>query len=213
MDANLINYYASRAAHYDDVYRRPEQQADLDDLAVHLQSWLVEKNVLEVACGTGWWTEKYFQLASRVVATDASAVMLELARRKGAMQGEVEFVEADAFDLPRGEFNACVAGFWWSHVKRSDQAKFMESVQRSCQANTLLVLFDHCYVEGASTPIARTDLEGNTYQMRSLADGTRQEVLKNFPTDSALRKKLSGYVRDIRIERNHYFWMLTCIVR
>lgn len=213
MDSSLINYYGLRSGHYEDVYQKPERQADLHDLSTHLQSWLVEKDVLEVACGTGYWTAQFFQLAGSVVATDASEPMLTLARAKPAMQGQVEFVQADAFDLPKGKFNACVAGFWWSHLKRSDQPRFLESVQKACLPGTLLVMFDNCYVEGDSTPVARTDLEGNTFQLRSLPDGSRHEILKNFPSDSALRKRLAGYGRDIRIERNHYFWMLTCILR
>ena len=74
-------------------------------------------------------------------------------------------------------------------------------------------MFDNCYVEGDSTPIARTDSEGNTYQIRRLPDGSRHEVIKNFPSDSAIRKKMTNHARDMRITRNDYFWMLTCVLR
>jgi len=213
MNTNLTHYYAQRAAHYEDIYQRPERQADLLDLTDHLRSWLDGKNVLEVACGTGYWTERYAPIAGSVVATDINAVMLELAGRKPALQQMVEFKLADAFDLPAGDFDTCVAGFWWSHVKRSEQSAFLEGLQKTCGAGALLVMFDNCQVEGDSLPIARTDQEGNTFQIRRLPDGSRHEVIKNFPTDSALRKKLTGYARDIRIIRNHHFWMLTCVLR
>jgi hypothetical protein len=74
----------------------------------------------------------------------------------------------------------------------------------------LLVLLDNCYVDGSSTAIARTDAEGNTYQIRTLATGERFEIVKNFPADSYLRKKLAAAVREIRIERLPYYWLLTC---
>ena len=213
MNTNLTEYYAQRAAHYEDVYQRPETQADLMDLANHLQSWLDGKNVLEVACGTGYWTERYAQIAGSVVATDINPIMLELAGRKPALQKLVDCRLADAFDLPQGDFDACVAGFWWSHVKRSEQSAFLEGLQKTCGTGALLVMFDNCQVEGDSLPVARTDLEGNTFQIRRLPDGSRHEVIKNFPTDSALRKKLTGHARDIRIIRNHHYWMLTCVLR
>ena len=214
MNTNLLEYYAQRAAHYEDVYQRAERQADLNELAMHLQSWLAGKNVLEVACGTGYWTERYAPISSSVLATDGGAAMLQLAQAKPELQKlGVKFQLADALHLPQGQFDACVAGFWWSHMKRSDQSAFLEGVQKACATGALLVMFDNCNVEGDSVPTARTDLEGNTWQIRRLPDGSRHEVIKNYPTDSALRKKMAGYARDIRIVRNQYFWMLTCVLR
>jgi len=169
--------------------------------------------VLEVACGTGYWTERYVSLAGSVLATDNNPDMLHLAQAKSALAGRVQFQQAEASDLPAGDFNAGLAGFLWSHLKRSEQSPFLESLQKACGSGALLIMFDNCYVEGDSTPIARTDSEGNTYQIRRLPDGSRHEVIKNFPTDSTLRKKMTGYARDIRIVRNQHFWMLTCVLR
>ena len=213
MNTNLNEYYSQRATHYEDIYQRPERQAELQDLASHLQNLLRGKYVLEVACGTGYWTECYADLAGSVLATDNNPDMLKLARAKSVLAQRVQFQQADATDLPKGTFNASLAGFLWSHLKRSEQSPFLESLQKACGSGTLLIMFDNCYVEGDSTPIARTDLEGNTYQIRRLPDGSRHEVIKNYPTDSTLRKKMTGYARDIRIVRNQHFWMLTCVLR
>ena len=70
-------------------------------------------------------------------------------------------------------------------------------------------MMDNTYVEGSSTPVARTDAHGNTYQMRRLANGDRYEILKNFPSDSALRKTAAASLRDIRILRLEHFWLLS----
>jgi SAM-dependent methyltransferase len=213
MNTNLAQYYEQRAAHYEDIYRVPARQSDLNEIALQIQQLLQDKRVLEVACGTGYWTEHYVDQANHVMATDSSSVMLELAMAKPALKNKVEFQKADAFNLPKGNFDACVAGFWWSHIKRSEQAAFLEGLQATCGSGALLVMFDNCYVEGDSTPIARTDSEGNTYQIRRLPDGSRHEVIKNFPSDSAIRKKMTNHARDMRITRNDYFWMLTCVLR
>ena len=117
---------------------------------------------------------------------------------------------AHAFDLQlEGAFSACFAGFWWSHVKRQEQSEFLEKLRTKLGKDGLLVMIDKTQVEGSNTPIARTDLDGNTYQIRRLANGERYEVLKNFPTDSALRKKLSTSLKDIRILRLEHYWMLS----
>jgi SAM-dependent methyltransferase len=216
MNTNLEEYYDQRASHYDDIYRKPERQSDLNHLAEQLQELLVDKTVLEVACGTGYWTEHYVDYAAHVVATDISNVMLDLAKSRSGLMNksdQIEFKQANAFDLPQGDVDACVAGFWWSHVKRSEQDKFLDGLRAKCGSGTLLVMFDNCYVEGDSTPIARTDAEGNTYQIRRLPDGSRHEVIKNYPSDSAIRKKLGSHARDIRIGRNTTFWTVTCVLR
>jgi hypothetical protein len=41
-----------------------------------------------------------------------------------------------------------------------------------------------------------------------LPNGERYEVLKNYPTDSALRKRFGDLVKEIRIVRLENFWML-----
>jgi hypothetical protein len=49
-----------------------------------------------------------------------------------------------------------------------------------------VVFLDNRFVPGSSTPIAESDAEGNTYQVRTLADGSTHRVLKNFPDRDAL---------------------------
>jgi hypothetical protein len=101
-------------------------------------------------------------------------------------------------------------GFWWSHVKREEQERFLARLRAAVGKDMLLVLLDDCYVEGSSDTVARTDLEGNTYQIRVGGDGERYEIPKTYPSDSALRKKLASSVREIRITRLEYYWMLSC---
>lgn len=213
MDTHLVDYFEQRAPYYDDIYRRPERQAELNRIADLLQELTFDKNVLEVACGTGYWTERYGELARHVLAIDISPAMLAQAKARPALKSRVEFQQLDAFGLTEGKFDVCVVGFFWSHVKRTIQDTFLDTIQKACGSGATLVMFDNCYVEGDSTPLARTDAEGNTYQIRRLPDGSRHEVIKNFPTDSAIRKRLANHARDIRITRQSYFWTLTCVLR
>jgi ubiquinone/menaquinone biosynthesis C-methylase UbiE len=208
----LAKYYAHSAQEYDRVYDKPERQDDLDELQEKVAELLRGHRVLEIACGTAYWTETIAATAASVLATDINPEMLELAKARGLDAGKVTFSLADAFDLPAdiGTFTACFAGFWWSHVKREDQERFLGQLRSKLGKDVMLVMIDSSYVDGSSTVIARTDLEGNTYQIRNTADGTRYEVLKNFPSDSALRKKLGASVREIRILRLEYYWLLSC---
>lgn len=207
---DLAAYYARSVETIEQVYAKPERQEDLAILKEKVREALRDHRVLEIACGTGYWTAQLAQSATSVLATDINREMIEAAKAKPFPAGKVRFALADAFDLQvDGTFSACFAGFWWSHVRKQDQTAFLDQLRTRLGKDAHLVLIDNIYVEGSSTPIARTDLDGNTYQIRTLADGTRNEVIKNFPTDSALRKKMAATLKDIRIFRLKHYWMLT----
>jgi 2-polyprenyl-3-methyl-5-hydroxy-6-metoxy-1,4-benzoquinol methylase len=208
---DLAAYYAARAGTYEqEVYGRPERQADLAALKERVRETVRGQSVLEIACGTGYWTALLAQSAASVLATEINPAMIEVAQTKALPVDKARFALADAFDLQiEGAFPVCLAAFWWSHLKRQDQTDFLAHLRSKLGKDTLLVLIDDVYVEADNEPIARTDLEGNTYQIHTLANGGRHEVLKNFPTDSALRKKMGPHVKDIRITRLEHYWMLT----
>ncbi|MGJ7917539.1 hypothetical protein ACI48D_18935 [Massilia sp. LXY-6] len=115
-------------------------------------------------------------------------------------------------DVPEGEgvYDAVVAEFCWSRLKRDEQDGFLAKLRKAAGKDALLVLLDDVYVEGTSEPVARTDAQGNTYEMVSAPDGTRVERLMSYPTDSALRKRLANAAKEIRVARWEYFWVLTC---
>jgi hypothetical protein len=71
-----------------------------------------------------------------------------------------------------------------------------------------VAMLDNRYVEGSSTPITRRDEAGNTYQQRTLDDGSAHEVLKNFPTREQAFAALGSRARNPQwIEHVHY-WVL-----
>jgi SAM-dependent methyltransferase len=205
-------FYAKNAANHDRVYDEPERQQDLAAMRAGVAETLRGHIVLELACGTGYWTSIIAASADSVVATDINPEMLALARQRALPADKVQFREADAYALPDdlGSFTAVFIGFWWSHVKREGQEKFLAHLRGKVGKDVMLVLLDDVYVEGSSETVARTDLEGNTYQIRVAPDGERYEIPKTYPSDSALRKKLASSVREIRIVRLEYYWMLSC---
>ncbi|MET3134224.1 SAM-dependent methyltransferase [Oxalobacteraceae bacterium GrIS 1.11] len=208
----LAKFYAVGAQEYDRVYDHAQFEDDLDELHDKVEEVLSGHKVLEIACGTGYWTQSIVETAESVRATDINQEMLDLALSRGLDTDIVQFSLADAFDLPAdiGSYTACFAGFWWSHVKREDQERFLAQLRAKLGKDTLLVLIDETYVDGVSDVVARTDAHGNTYQFHVAGDGQRYEVIKNFPSDSTLRKKMASSVREIRILRQEYYWLLTC---
>jgi demethylmenaquinone methyltransferase/2-methoxy-6-polyprenyl-1,4-benzoquinol methylase len=206
-----VEYYARRAGEYERIYAKPERQEDLATLRELLKQRLAGRQVLEVACGTGYWTQVISESALSVLATDLNQETLEIARRKSYPNRNVRFQLADALSLPdlSGNYTAGLAAFWWSHIPRQTIHVFLEGLHRKLSAGALVVFVDNSFVEGSSTPVARRDETGNSFQKRRLEDGSEFEVMKNFPTGTELRTALGRIADDIDFIQLKYYWLLS----
>jgi ubiquinone/menaquinone biosynthesis C-methylase UbiE len=205
----LREYYGSRAPEYDLVYGKPERQGDLRLLEHWIPAAMTGRSVLEIACGTGYWTRFIGMTARKLTAADASAAMIRIAGAKPESKG-ARFVRCDAYSLPfrARRFDAAFAGFWFSHVPRARRREFIDGMHRTLAPGAKVLFLDNRFVSGNSTPIDGEDGEGDTYQVRQLEDGTTYRVLKNFPPETELRETVAGTATGIRYHKLRYFWAL-----
>ena len=210
-ETTLVDYYARRANEYERIYAKPERQADLLALCQWLQAKCAGHHVLEVACGTGYWTEAIAATANTLTAVDINQEVLEIARGKNLPRRNVSFEKQDAFQLTidSNHFTAGLAMFWWSHVPKLKLKLFLQQFHRALQPGAQVVFADNLYVEGSSTPISRRDEDGNSYQFRRLDDGSCHEVLKNFLTQSELRDTVADFAQSIEYRALDYYWCLS----
>lgn len=209
----MVRYYAGRACEYERIYQKPERPPSLRWLRNFVQGFFAGADVFEVACGTGYWTEVVARRAASVLATDINDEVLAIARAKPLDVRRVAFLKADAYASAVAErFNAGLSAFWWSHVPKSRMRTFLRDFHRVLAPGAKVMFLDNTYVEGISTPIYRSDAQGNTYQLRRLGDGSTHEVLKNFPTQSELRAAVKGLALDVRVEFLPHYWMLTYLL-
>jgi SAM-dependent methyltransferase len=211
VEVTMVRYYADRAKEYERIFEKPERQEDLRRLREFVEGAFARERVLEVACGTGYWTEIIARSAASVVATDINEEVLAIARCKPIETGKVDFRKEDAYALPelsRG-FTGGFSGFWWSHVPKARIDGFLGGFHSRLSPGARIVFIDNAYVEGSSTPIARTDEHGDTYQVRHLEDGSKHMVLKNFPTETELRAAVDGLANDVEVQFLQYYWIMS----
>jgi demethylmenaquinone methyltransferase/2-methoxy-6-polyprenyl-1,4-benzoquinol methylase len=213
----MQDYYAARAGEYDQIYHKPERQADLRQMEAWLPTVLAGRSVLEIACGTGYWTQFYAASAAQVLGIDSARETLEIARTRMPTESfpQVRLQTGDAYQPPAHDasglpFEAAFAGFWWSHIPLQRIPAFLQALHSVLQPGAQVVFMDNLYVPGSSTPIAERDAAGNSYQQRTLADGSTHKVLKNFPSREQLLAAVAPWARHSQHHVWTHFWALEC---
>jgi SAM-dependent methyltransferase len=206
-------YYRDRAPEYDKFYEVPEREHDL----TRLKSWLVERvrnrRILEVAAGTGYWTEAAAAVAKEVTATDYNSEMLALAANRH-LGPHVKLRVADAFALPEfgSSFDAGMAHMWWSHVGKERRQEFLSHFASRLEPGAAILMIDQVFVEGRST-VSGQDERGNLLSLRTLENGATFEIIKNYPTSEELRNDFAQTCQDIEITLFPFFWALSARIR
>ena len=210
MNTDLISYYKKRAKEYENIYLKPERQNDLLRAAIILQDIFTDKNIFEIACGTGYWTEKISHKALSIFATDINDTVLEIAKNKEYVNSNVKFGLADFNNHQMSQhYEGLFGGFIWSHILVQDLYSFIAKINSFVLPHGQVVFMDNNFKGGSNHPITMTDAEGNTFQTRKLGDGTDHLVLKNFTTEVFIREKLEGLANDIKFYNLEYYWILT----
>lgn len=213
MNLDIVSYYNDRAKEYEKVYLNPDEQGDLREAARIFEKVFSGKEVLEVACGTGYWTELIAKTAASIYAVDINESMIEIARSKRPGRN-VAFAVADMYRLKPGKkFDAAFGGFIWSHIPIQELQGFLKGINELLKPGADLVFIDGNPLRGSSHDtrnITKTDAFGNTYQTRKLENGTLHLVLKNFPTKELLFQKLSPIATDLELTMLEYYWIASC---
>ena len=160
----MAQYYSERAPEYEEIYEKPERQKDIKSLEKKLKSLFKNQKIIEVACGTGFWTQFLSEVAKSIVAVDFNSKMIDIAKSKQYPLENISFKIDNAFSLEkiRGKFSAGFAAFWWSHLLKSEIEKFINIFHSKLQSNALVVFIDNRYVKNNSTPISKIDDRGNS---------------------------------------------------
>lgn len=212
---SMAAYYVKRAAYYERVYHRPERQVELRALEAWLGQLFAGRRVLEIATGTGWWTPHAAAHAQHWLATDLNPETLAVARSK-ALPASVHLATADAYTLAGVEalptehtrFDAAFAGCWWSHVPLQRLSAWLNTLHAQLPAGAQVVMLDNRFTPAYSTPISRRDAAGNSYQLRTLDDGSTHEVVKNFPTEASAAAALGPRARHLQLIPFTHYWVM-----
>lgn len=197
-----IDYYRARAAEYDEWFYRigrynhgdEENQrwfADADQVRRELHSLPHMQNVLELAAGTGIWTQELVKLADHVTVVDASPEMIGINQAK-VQSDAVTYLQADLFNWqPDTQYDMVFFGFWLSHVPAERLADFLAMVARALKPGGHFFMVDSRRADRSSAKDHIIPEEGTTMK-RKLNDGREYEIVKIFYDPDALQAALAA---------------------
>lgn len=212
-----IDYYRARAQEYDESvlqtgrYAGEKQESSTEDAGLEaealrqVQSLGPCAHILELACGTGIWTQALLTIGQRITALDASPEMLEINRRK-LDDERVQYQQADLFAWePERTYDLVFFAFWLSHVPPDRLDTFLAQVCRAVGPGGKIGIFDQYAPTQEDLQAAR----GGIYHERPLHDGRTFSIVKVYHDLNELRAKLENFGFEVSIEQlDEIFFLL-----
>lgn len=210
-----IKYYAHRANEYDLVYtwNQPGRQDELAELYAISKDTLSGRRVIDMACGTGFWTRIVSEKAKSIVGADINVETLHKAMEK-EYHCPVRFVQSDVFHPPfvGVRFDGILATFLVSHVRRQDLDELKRIIWGLVMPETRLFLCDNNLTCELKPELIRDEEDINTYKQRKLADGREYVILKNYFEKDELIDIFEQWGRIDRLVFKTYYWALALTI-
>jgi len=207
--AEQARYYRRRAHEYD-ATSYGDVAAARARIARLIGDMQPTGTILEIACGTGMWTQALADAADTLTAIDAASEVIAIARDRVTAKN-VRFEVADIFlwTTPQ-RFDVIFFSAWLSHVPMNRFDQFWQTL-RGLLAEGGRVLF-------VDEPIELRDKEtylpdSDEIVQRQLRDGTTFRLVKNFVDPDALVHRLRGLgwnCRTWRDDDNDNEWIWIC---
>lgn len=214
-----IEYYQARAGEYDQWFLR---QGRYDRGAEQNQLWFAEVNevqqaladfapkgeVLELACGTGLWTEQLLLYADSITAVDASTEVIEINKAR-VQSPHVHYVQADLFSWqPDQMYDVIFFSFWLSHVPPEKFEYFWQIAGAALKPDGRLFFIDSLYTHVSTAKDHHLPGEEITVVTRRLNDGREFDIVKIFYKPDALTARLQNLGWQIRVQQTKHFFLV-----
>lgn len=207
---SIVEYYRARAGEYEQIYYRevPERRKEIDDACDFVREISSDKTVLDLACGTGYWTKVASETAKNVAAVDIAPEMIKEAKTK-KYGCPVEFLVSDLYQLPFmiQTFDLIILGFWLSHEPKQNYGHLFDSILNPLKkCGRIWMIDNNPPAEGPRSDSVGTDEFGNNRKLRRLQNGDEYVIVKNYFSKDELQDILSERFKIIELVHRNYYW-------
>lgn len=226
-------YYRARAQEYEEwFYRRgrydhgPEHTRQWESEVAEVQYALAEANLtgqtLDIAAGTGIWTQELVKTADHITALDSSEEMFELNRLR-AQSDKVTYTLTDLFYWqPVMAYDAVFMGFWLSHVPPALLYDFIGTVAGALKPGGKLFFVDSLPAPTSTAKDMMANIPNNLAQRvastqfsesdyatvtRRLNDGREFQVVKVYYLPLDLTERFKAYDLSVTVKQTDNFFL------
>jgi ubiquinone/menaquinone biosynthesis C-methylase UbiE len=214
MSDEMVKYYKNRAKEYEEIYewRDPYRQQEQELLEKILKKRFKGRNILDIGCGTGYWTQRISETADSITGIDINETVLEIARMK-EYSCPTNFYVMDAYNMTfEKKFNGTLATFMLSHVLKQDIPNWLDHIHCFLDPGAQVFFADNTYIEGIGGKLQTKPNDDNTYKLRTLNNGSQHLIVKNYFSSEELIELFSEHGQNVT-EKNVFmgkcFWWIS----
>ena len=207
-----LDYYRARAVEYDESLlseatpgeaRDPPQAEELVQARQALLALGPRSSVLELAGGTGIWTQELVGIAGDLTVLDGSPEMLAI--NKSKLQAErIRYACVDLFEwVPDRTYDLVFFSFWLSHVPPNRLAIFLDKVRDSVAPWGFVFIID----EPAGGQMLSGPVNNGMFQERAVQDGRVFNIVKVYYDPLEILKELNqrGFITRSWVSGRYFF--------
>lgn len=206
-------YYRERAPEYDEWwlrigrYDRGEQAnrvwfAEVEQLYELIDGAGFGGDVLEIAGGTGIWTERLARRATSVTVLDGAPEMIAINRARleaAGLADRVVYRQVDIFGWqPERQYDGVFFGFWLSHVPPERMDPFLAAVAAALRPGGVVGMVDSRDEQTSTAHNQTIQPAGEHIQTRVLKDGRTYQVVKRYYVPAELEALFSRHGIGVR---------------
>ena len=221
--AEIFAYYDARADGYEDFYQGRgaaiaplANEYPIDSASVaDLLSSFGRGDVIDLACGTGFWLSAYGTNCVSVTLVDQSGPALAHCRRRVdalGLRSIATTIQSDLFEvsLPEASYDACLLGFLLSHLTHPQIEALFERLRTILRPRSELAVVDSAWSEAR-----RPHCERDSFERRSVPGGRSFKIRKKYYDRRELESLLlrHGFMPRAEYIGNVFIAMLAYRVR
>jgi 2-polyprenyl-3-methyl-5-hydroxy-6-metoxy-1,4-benzoquinol methylase len=218
IEEQQIEYYQARASEYDEWFLRKGRFdrgeeinrpwfVEVDGVRKILEDFKPEGRILELACGTGLWTQELIKYSNQITAVDAVKEVIELNKRR-LQSDQISYIQANIFQWkPVSTFDVIFFSFWLSHVSPNYFTLFWKIVEKALAPGGRVFFIDSKYDQKSTAKDHILGEEESGIANRKLNDGREFQIVKIFYKSKILKKQLQELSWNITVQETPTYFI------
>lgn len=214
----MVAYYRARAPEYDEWWQRQGRYdrgpaantrwfAEIEEVLADFDACGFTGDLLELAPGTGNWTQQLLRTAHTVTAVDASPEMVAINRAR-VQSDRVTYILADLFTWqPDRQYDGICFGFWLSHVPLERMESFWRTVALALRPGGKLFFLDNQREVTTTSVDQQLPATDSQLMIRKLNDGRTFQIVKNYFEPVRLMAQCQAAGLDVTVKTTTTYFL------